>query len=45
MPYLIGGNGNFGMPSYAGQLNLPEVTYGVGILPLIALFALLPKLL
>lgn len=45
MPYLIGGNGNFGMPSYAGQLNLPEVTYGVGILPLIALFALLPRLL
>jgi hypothetical protein len=45
MPYLIGGNGNFGMPSYAGQLNLPEVTYGVGTLPLIALFALLPRLL
>lgn len=44
-PYLIGGNGNFAMPVYAGPLNLPEVTYGVGILPLIALFALLPSLL
>jgi len=44
-PYLIGGNGNLAMPVYAGPLNLPEVTYAVGILPLIALFALLPSLL
>jgi hypothetical protein len=42
-PYLLGGNGNFGMPSYAGPLNMPEVTYAVGILPLIALFALAPR--
>lgn len=45
VPYLLGGNGNFSMPSYAGPLNLPEVTYAVGILPLIALFALAPRLL
>ena len=45
VPYLIGGNGNFAMPVYAGSLNMPEVTYAVGILPLVALFALLPKLL
>lgn len=44
VPYLIGGNGNFAMPVYNGPLNLPEVTYAVGILPLIALFALLSKL-
>ena len=43
VPYLIGGNGNFAMPVYSGPLNLPEVTYAVGILPLIALFALLPS--
>ncbi|HXY46070.1 MAG TPA: hypothetical protein VEH29_17930, partial [Acidimicrobiales bacterium] len=45
VPYLIGGNGNFAMPVYAGSLNMPEVTYAVGILPLVALFALLPRLL
>lgn len=45
VPDLLGGNGNFSMPSYAGPLNLPEVTYALGILPLIALFALLPRLL
>lgn len=44
MPYLIGGNGNLAMPVYAGPLNMPEVTYAVGILPLIAAFALLPGL-
>ncbi|HKH87722.1 MAG TPA: hypothetical protein VKA05_02820, partial [Acidimicrobiales bacterium] len=42
-PYLLGGNGNFGMPSYAGPLNMPEVTYAVGILPLVALCALAPR--
>jgi hypothetical protein len=45
VPYVIGGNGNLAMPVYNGPLNLPEVTFAVGILPLIALFALLPKLL
>jgi hypothetical protein len=44
VPYLLGGNGNFSMPLYAGPLNLPEVTYAAGILPLIALFALAPRL-
>jgi hypothetical protein len=43
-PYLIGGNGNLGMPQYAGPLNTPEVTFAVGILPVVALFALLPRL-
>jgi hypothetical protein len=43
VPYLLGGNGNFSMPMYAGPFNLPEVTYAVGILPLIALFALIPS--
>lgn len=45
VPSLVGGNGNFGMPDYAGPLNGPEVTFAVGILPLVALFALLPALL
>ncbi len=45
VPYLIGGNGNLSLPVYKGPLNLPEVTYAVGILPLIALFALLPEFL
>ncbi|MGH9170926.1 MAG: hypothetical protein ACRD0Z_08650 [Acidimicrobiales bacterium] len=43
-PYLAGGNGNLGMPDYVGPLNTPEVTFAVGILPVIALFALAPRL-
>jgi len=40
LPYLAGGYGNFGMPSYPGPYNLPEITVAVGLLPLIAFFAL-----
>jgi hypothetical protein len=43
-PYLAGGNGNLGMPDYLGPLNTPEVTFAVGILPVIALCALAPRL-
>ncbi|HEV8065010.1 MAG TPA: hypothetical protein VGP46_09270, partial [Acidimicrobiales bacterium] len=43
-PYLAGGNGNLGMPDYIGPLNTPEVTFAVGILPVVALFALAPRL-
>ena len=36
VPFLFGGNGNFGLPLYAGDLNLPEVTIGCGLVALIA---------
>jgi len=45
LPYLLGGNGNFGLPTFAGPLNLPELSMGVGILPLVAFVALLPAAL
>jgi len=40
VPFIVGGNGNFGLPRYAGSLNLPELSFAVGILPLVAAFAL-----
>ncbi len=40
VPFLVGGHGNLGLPSYIGSYNLPELSYGVGILPLVAAFAL-----
>ncbi len=43
-PFLLGGNGNFGMPVYAGSYNLPELTVGVGFAALVATFAYLPEL-
>lgn len=44
VPFLLGGNGNFGLPLYRGGYNLPELTIGVGLLPLVAAGAYLPKL-
>ncbi len=37
VPFIYGGNGNYHMPTFAGSYNLPELTYGVGLLPLAAL--------
>ncbi|HUY30196.1 MAG TPA: hypothetical protein VMV02_04295 [Acidimicrobiales bacterium] len=45
LPFALGGNGNFGLATYAGNYNLPEVTIGVGIVALVAAFALLPDAL
>jgi hypothetical protein len=44
VPFLLGGNTNFGLPIYVGGYNLAEVTVGVGILPLVAACAYLPRL-
>lgn len=44
LPFADGGNGNFSMPVYGGNYNLPEVTIGVGVLALVAFFAFLPEL-
>lgn len=43
-PFLFGGNGNLGMPTYAGTYNLPELTIGVGVLATVAFMAFLPAL-
>ncbi len=40
VPFLVGGNGTFGLPGYLGSYNLPELSYAVGIVPLVAAFAL-----
>jgi hypothetical protein len=45
VPYLIGGNGNFGLPIYTGGYNLPEVTIGAGLVSLVAAGAYLPTAL
>nr|MDA8291151.1 hypothetical protein [Actinomycetota bacterium] len=45
LPFALGGNGNFGLPVYSGDYNLPEVTIGVGLVALVAAFALLPDAL
>jgi hypothetical protein len=39
VPFLVGGHGRFGLPSFAGSYNLPELSYAVGIMPLVAAFA------
>ncbi len=31
VPFIFGGNGNFNLPVYAGDYNLPEVTIGCGL--------------
>jgi hypothetical protein len=43
VPDLLGGSGSFGQPSYFAHYNLAEVTSYVGILPLVAAFALLGR--
>ncbi len=40
VPFVYGGNGNFNLPGFAGSYNMPELTYGVGLLPLVALLVL-----
>ena len=44
VPDLLGGSGSLGQPSFVTSYNLTEVTSYVGILPLIAAFALLGRL-
>ncbi len=44
VPDLLGGSGSVGQPSFFGFYNLTEVTSYVGILPLVAAFALLGRL-
>jgi len=44
VPDLLGGSGSLGQPSFLGFYNLTEVTSYVGILPLVAAFALLGRL-
>ena len=43
VPDLLGGAGSFGQPAYFAHYNLAEVTGYVGILPLVAAFALLGR--
>ncbi len=45
LPYLLGGYGNFGLATFSGPLNLPELSFGVGIMPLVAFISLLPEAL
>ena len=44
VPDLLGGSGSLGQPSFFSFYNLTEVTSYVGILPLVAAFALLGRL-
>ena len=43
VPFLVGGNGTFGLPGFVGSYNLPELSYAVGIVPLVAAFALFKR--
>ena len=43
VPDLLGGSGSFGQPPFFANYNLAEVTGYVGILPLVAAFALLAR--
>jgi len=43
VPDLLGGSGSFGQPAFFASYNLTEVTGYVGILPLVAAFALLAR--
>jgi len=45
VPDLLGGSGSLGQPSFVTSYNLTEVTSYIGILPLVAAFALLGRLL
>jgi hypothetical protein len=44
VPDLLGGSGSLGQPSFFASYNVTEVTSYVGILPLVAAFALLGRL-
>jgi hypothetical protein len=43
VPDLLGGSGSLGQPGFLGDYNLSEVTSYVGVLPLVAAFALLGR--
>jgi hypothetical protein len=44
VPNLLGGSGSFGQPTFFAHYSLAEVTGYVGIMPLVAAFALLGRL-
>ncbi len=44
VPDLFGGSGSFGQPTFFARYNLTEVTGYVGLMPLVAAFALLGRL-
>ena len=44
VPDLLGGSGSFGLPQFLGHARLPDVTGYVGLMPLVACFALLGRL-
>lgn len=44
VPDLLGGSGSFGQPAFLASYNLTEVTGYVGLMPLVASFALLGRL-
>ena len=44
VPGLVGADG-LGLPGFAGAYNLPELSFAVGIVPLVAAFALFPRAL
>jgi len=44
VPDLLGGSGSFGQPSFFASYNLTEVTGYIGLMPLVASFALLGRL-
>ena len=43
LPFSMGGNGNFGIPTFGGAFNLPELTMSAGLLAIVAIFVLLPE--
>jgi len=44
VPDLLGGSGSFGQPSFLATYNLSEVTSYIGLMPLVASFAMLGRL-
>ncbi|HEX3956682.1 MAG TPA: hypothetical protein VHZ03_08620 [Trebonia sp.] len=44
IPDMLGGTGTLGQPSFFGSYNLTEISGYVGIVPVVAAFAMLPRL-
>ncbi|HEY6791674.1 MAG TPA: hypothetical protein VI365_30605, partial [Trebonia sp.] len=44
VPDMLGGTGTLGQPTFFGSYNLTEISGYVGIVPVVAAFALLPRL-